>query len=157
MKNKTLKFEVPEEIKEKLRAVVKKQEEIEEMDGKIKVKKKRNWKKIAAYTAAGLAVVGAGIAIAVKLKNGDDISDEMIPLISVPASSTCTDLFFNGENGTEYYAKTLWDKTGEVMSTCLVDKMSIKDLSDMFDQLAPEVTGITNETMWDQILLVREV
>lgn len=75
MKNKTLKFEVPEEIKEKLREVVKKQEEIEEMDGKIKVKKKRNWKKIAAYTAAGLAVVGAGIAIAVKLKNGEDPTD----------------------------------------------------------------------------------
>ena len=49
------------------------------MENKIelKAKRKRNWKKVALIFGAGLALVGTGIAIVVKAKNGEDMSDEI--------------------------------------------------------------------------------
>lgn len=154
MKNKTLKFEVPEEIKERLRAVVKKQEEIEEMDGKIKVKKKRNWKKIAAYTAAGLAVVGAGIAIAVKLKNGDDISDDCEALVKNTNFGVCDSVSLSVFGDGVGYDADMLTKEGNIVFMG-VQSMSLQDMDKMFELINPDVYGISNETTWDEILLIQ--
>lgn len=49
------------------------------MENKIKLKarKKIDWKKVALIFGAGVALVGTGIAIAVKAKNGEDLSDDI--------------------------------------------------------------------------------
>lgn len=154
MKNKTLKFEVPEEFKERLRAVVKKQEEEKEMPGKIRVKKKRNWKKIAAYTAAGLAVVGAGIALAVKLKNGDDVSDSIPSIPSLDFNDRTTDLSVFGD-GVGYDAKLFWDKDGSNIELLGVANMSLRDVNKMFDIINPDVYDVSKDTNWDEIIFVQ--
>lgn len=44
---------------------------------KLKVRKKMDWKKVALIFGAGVALVGTGIAIAIKAKNGEDLSDDI--------------------------------------------------------------------------------
>lgn len=135
----------------------KEKKEMKELKTEVSVKKKTDWKKIALITAAGLAVVGTGIAIAVKIKNGQSVdAEEVLPLITVPASSTCTDLYFS-DAGIDYAATTLWDKTGSEMTTMMVESMSLNDLSKMFQQMNPDIFGVSEQTVWDKLLLVREV
>lgn len=44
---------------------------------KLKVRKKLDWKKVALIFGAGVALVGTGIVIAIKAKNGEDLPDEI--------------------------------------------------------------------------------
>ena len=118
------------------------------------VMKRKNWKKIAAYTAAGLAVVGAGIAIAVKLKNGDDISDDCETLVKNTNFGACDSVSLSVFGDGVGYDADMLTKDGNIVFMC-VPSMSLRDMDKMFELINPDVYGISNETTWDEILLIQ--
>lgn len=120
------------------------------MKNELKMKKnwkreiKKNWKKIVAITVAGAAVVGTGVLIIYKLKNGEepDLSGYM-----------SLNVF---EDGMSYDADTFWDKTGQTIVKMTVEDMSVRDVSKMLDTINPDVYGISVDHPWKEIIFLRD-
>ena len=118
------------------------------------IMKRKNWKKIAAYSAAGLAVIGAGIAIAVKLNNGDDISDDCEALIKNTDFGVCDPINLSVFGDGVGYNAELLSKEDNIVYMGL-QNMSLQDVNKMFELINPDVYGISNQTNWDEIVLIQ--
>lgn len=118
------------------------------------VMKRKNWKKIAICAAAGAALVGTGIIIAIKLKNGDDVSDSIPSIPSLDFNDRTTDLSVFGD-GVGYDAKLFWNKDGSNVELLGVANMSLRDVNKMFDIINPDVYDVSMDTNWDEIIFVQ--
>lgn len=116
-------------------------------NNEMKVMKKRNWKKIAAYTAAGVALIGAGAAFVIKLKNGT------VNVIDLSALKGMSLSVFG--DGVGYDATLLWDEEGKNVSQMAVEKMTARDVTKMLDIINPDVYGISMDTKWDEIIFIQ--
>lgn len=104
------------------------------------VMKRKNWKKISTYVAAGAVIVGTGIVIAIKAKNNDGG-------IGYPM-----DLSVFGD-GIGYDAKILWNNDKIVHFS--VEDMSVRNINEMLNIMNPDVYGISMDTKWDEIIFVQ--
>jgi len=103
------------------------------------IKRSIDWKKLAIYTAAGVALVGAGAAFVIKLKNGTCNTMDL--------SAFC--------DGVGWDAKLLWDKEGMNVTQMAVEKMSVRDVTKMLDVVNPDVYSISMDTKWDEIIFIQ--
>lgn len=120
----------------------------------VTIMNRKRWKKIAICAAAGVALVGTGIAVAIKLKNGDDISDNYESLIKNTDLGVCdpVNLSVFGD-GVGYDAELLYK--GDNVVYMGVESMSLQDVNKMLELINPDVYGISNQTNWDEIVFIQ--
>lgn len=112
----------------------------------LKARRKKHWKKIALIFGSGIAMIGTGILIAHKTKNGESLE-------------LCLEETEANRDGVNYIFEALWDNSilwDGMKRIRTTSPMSLEDLNEMFTQMNPDVYGVSEQTKWDEIIFIRK-
>lgn len=106
--------------------------------------KKETIKKASIIFGVGVALVSAGIFIAYKMKNGEEL---------------CLEETEANRDGVNYIFEALWDNSvwDGMKRIRTTSPMSLEDLNEMFAQMNPDVYGVSEQTKWDEVIFIRNL